>query len=155
MAPGAIVFACANPLPEIWPWDAKEAGARIAGTGRGDFPNQVNNSLVFPALFRGALDVRARQITDDMAIAAAGALAGYAAERGTHEEDIVPRMEEWEVYPRVAVAVGMKAQEQGLARVTLSREQLHERAVRLIGEARSATRLLMSQGLIAPPPRAC
>lgn len=71
MATGAIVFACANPAPEIWPWDAKAAGAAIVATGRGDFPNQVNNSLCFPGIFRGALDVRSRTITDGMAMAAA------------------------------------------------------------------------------------
>jgi malate dehydrogenase (oxaloacetate-decarboxylating) len=78
MARDAIVFACANPLPEIWPWDAKEAGARVVATGRGDFPNQVNNSLGFPAIFRGALDVRAGAITDEMALAAANELARFA-----------------------------------------------------------------------------
>jgi malate dehydrogenase (oxaloacetate-decarboxylating) len=78
MARDAIVFACANPIPEIWPWDAKEAGARIVCTGRSDFANQVNNSLVFPGVFRGALDVRARTITDEMAMAAAHELARCA-----------------------------------------------------------------------------
>ena len=78
MAADAIVFACANPVPEIWPWDATEAGARIVATGRSDFPNQVNNSLGFPGIFRGVLDVRARSITDEMALAAADVLAGYA-----------------------------------------------------------------------------
>ena len=71
MAEDAIVFACANPIPEIWPWEAKEAGARVIVTGRSDFPNQVNNSLVFPGIFRGTLDVKARTITDEMCIAAA------------------------------------------------------------------------------------
>ncbi|MHA1434288.1 MAG: NAD(P)-dependent malic enzyme, partial [Candidatus Heimdallarchaeota archaeon] len=74
MANDSIVYACANPLPEIWPWEAKEAGAKVVGTGRSDFPNQVNNSLGFPAIFRGALDVRASTITDEMCVAAAHAL---------------------------------------------------------------------------------
>lgn len=78
MADDAVVFACANPVPEIWPWEAKEAGARIVATGRSDFPNQINNSLGFPAIFRGALDVRAKTITDEMCIAAAQELARYA-----------------------------------------------------------------------------
>ena len=78
MTPDAIVFACANPVPEIWPWDAKAAGARIVATGRSDCANQVNNSLGFPGIFRGVLDVRARTITDEMAIAAAEALAGLS-----------------------------------------------------------------------------
>ena len=71
MATNSIIFACANPIPEIWPWDAEEAGARIVATGRSDFPNQVNNSLGFPGIFRGVLDVKAKTITDDMCIAAA------------------------------------------------------------------------------------
>ena len=107
MADKSIVFACANPIPEIWPWEAKEAGAHIIATGRSDFPNQVNNSLGFPAIFRGVLDVRAKTVTDDMCIAAAQELAKFAEERGMHEEDILPRMEEWEVYPREAVACAL------------------------------------------------
>ncbi|HDD69848.1 MAG TPA: NADP-dependent malic enzyme, partial [Candidatus Bathyarchaeota archaeon] len=109
MADNAIVFACANPIPEIWPWEAKEAGAKIVATGRSDFPNQVNNSLGFPAIFRGVLDVKAKTVTDDMCIAAAQELAKFAEERGMHEEDILPRMEEWEVFPREAVACALKS----------------------------------------------
>ena len=90
MANDAIIFACANPIPEIWPWDAEEAGARIVATGRSDFPNQVNNSLGFPGIFRGVLDVKAKTITDDMCIAAATELANYAEERGMSEKDILP-----------------------------------------------------------------
>jgi malate dehydrogenase (oxaloacetate-decarboxylating) len=82
MAEDAILFACANPVPEIWPWEAKEAGARIVGTGRSDFPNQINNSLGFPGIFRGVLDVRATTITDEMAVAAAEELACCAEEKG-------------------------------------------------------------------------
>ncbi len=110
MAAQAIVFACANPIPEIWPWEAKEAGVKIIATGRSDFPNQVNNSLVFPGLSPGALDIRARTITDDMAIAVAHELADYARERGIHENSILPTMDEWEVYPRMAVATALQAQ---------------------------------------------
>ena len=86
MAPDAVVFACANPVPEIWPWEASAAGARIVATGRSDFPNQVNNSLGFPAIFRGALDVRARTITDEMCLAAAAEIAAVAADRGLRED---------------------------------------------------------------------
>jgi malate dehydrogenase (oxaloacetate-decarboxylating) len=152
MAGKAIVFACANPVPEIWPWDAREAGAKVVGTGRGDFPNQVNNSLGFPAIFRGTLDVRARTITDEMALAAARELARFAEERGIHEEDIVPRMDEWEVYPRVAAATALKAQEQGVARLSKSGAQLREQASRIICQAAEATQLLMQEGCIPPPP---
>ena len=152
MARDAVVFACANPTPEIWPWEAKEAGARIVCTGRSDFPNQVNNSLVFPGVFRGALDVRARTITDEMAMAAAQELAGWAEKRGMHEEDIVPRMDEWEVFPQVAAATALKAQEQGLAKTMHSRAELHDGAARIIRQAREATQLLMKEGLIPPVP---
>lgn len=94
MASDAVVFACANPVPEIWPWAAKQAGARIVATGRSDFPNQLNNSLVFPGLFRGVLDVRARTITDEMATSVAYELADFAERRSIHDDDILPRMEQ-------------------------------------------------------------
>ncbi len=152
MAKDAIVFACANPIPEIWPWEAKEAGARIVGTGRSDFPNQINNSLGFPGIFRGVLDVRARTITDEMALAAAHELARCAEERGIHEDDIAPRMDEWEVFPREAVATAMKAQEQGIARLKKTRQQLYEEASAIIRQAREATQCLMREGFIAKAP---
>ncbi|MEM1552926.1 MAG: NADP-dependent malic enzyme [Candidatus Bathyarchaeia archaeon] len=152
MADNAIVFACANPIPEIWPWEAKEAGARIVATGRSDFPNQVNNSLGFPAIFRGVLDVKAKTVTDDMCIAAAEELAKFAEERGIHEDDILPRMEEWEVFPREAVACALKSIEQGVARVKLSRQELYERAVSIIKNARESLKVLMREGLIKKPP---
>ncbi len=152
MASNAIVFACANPIPEIWPWEAKEAGASIIATGRNDFPNQVNNSLGFPAIFRGVLDVRAKTVTDDMCIAAAQELAKFAEERGMHEQDILPRMEEWEVYPREAVACALKSIEQGVARIKPSRQELYERAVAIIQNARESTKLLMKEGLIKQMP---
>jgi malate dehydrogenase (oxaloacetate-decarboxylating) len=152
MAENAVLFACANPIPEIWPWDAEAAGARIVATGRSDFPNQVNNSLGFPGIFRGVLDVRAKTVTDDMCIAAAQELAKFAEERGMHENDILPRMEEWEVFPRVAVACALKSIEQGVARVKPSRQELYQRASAIIQNARQSTELLMKHDLIKPPP---
>jgi malate dehydrogenase (oxaloacetate-decarboxylating) len=152
MANDAIIFACANPIPEIWPWEAEDAGARIVATGRSDFPNQVNNSLGFPAIFRGVLDVKAKTITDDMCIAAAKELADYAEERGITEKDILPRMDEWEVFPREAVACALKSIEQGVARVKPSRQELYERASSIIRNARDSTELLMKHGLIKKPP---
>jgi len=152
MASDAIVFACANPVPEIWPEEAKEAGARIVATGRGDFPNQLNNSLAFPGIFRGVFDVRARTVTDNMAVAAAQELAAYAQRRGINEDDIVPRMDEWEVFPRVAVATAMKAQEEGVARLTKDETSLFEEAKQIILSAREATAILMREGIIAPVP---
>jgi len=152
MAKDAIVFVCANPVPEIWPWEAKEAGARIVVTGRSDFPNQVNNSIVFPAVFRGTLDVKARTITDEMCIAAAYEIADCAEDRGIDEENIIPTMAEWEVFIREAVAVAMKAQEQGVARIKASREELTKQAEKMIREARETTALLMKEGFIPPAP---
>ena len=152
MAKQAIVFACANPVPEIWPWEAKEAGAQIVATGRSDFPNQLNNSLVFPGVFRGALDVRATLITEEMATAAAYELAQYACDRGIHEENILPTMDEWEVYPRVAVVTALKAQEQGIARTSKSSEDLAEQATRMIRQARGSTDILMREAMIPPVP---
>lgn len=152
MADDSIVFACANPIPEIWPWDAKDAGARVVATGRSDFPNQVNNSLGFPAIFRGVLDVKAKTITDDMCIAAATELAKCAEERGMNENDILPHMDEWEVFPREAVACAMKSIEQGVARIKPSRQELYERASAIILNARQSTEALMKHGLIKQPP---
>jgi len=152
MAQNAIIFACANPIPEIWPWDAEEAGARIVATGRSDFPNQVNNSLGFPGIFRGVLDVKAKTVTDNMCIAAAEELACYAEERGISEKDILPRMDEWEVFPREAVACALKSIDEGVARVKPSRKELFERASAIIQNARQSTELLMKHGLIRHPP---
>ncbi len=148
----AIVFAGANPIPEIWPWEAKESGARIVATGRSDFPNQVNNSLGFPAIFRGVLDVRAKTVTDEMCIAAGNALAKFAEEKGLHEDYIIPTMDQWEVYPLEAVAAAEQSIKQGVARKILSRNELYERAVNMIKNVREATKLLMEKGLIPSPP---
>jgi malate dehydrogenase (oxaloacetate-decarboxylating) len=152
MADNAVLFACANPIPEIWPWEAEAAGARIVATGRSDFPNQVNNSLGFPAIFRGVLDVKSKTVTDDMCIAAAQELAKFAEERGIHEKDILPRMDEWEVFPREAVACALKSIEQGVARVKPSRQELYQRASAIIQNARQSTHLLMKHDLIKQPP---
>src|SRR6266567_3052292 len=144
----SIVFACANPIPEIWPWEAKEAGAKIVATGRSDFPNQVNNSIGFPAIFRGTLDVRAKMISDEMCIAAAEEIATVAEENGLDEDKIIPPMSEWELFPREASAVGAAAVKQGLARVRLSKKDLYEKATDMITHARKTTELLMRRGLI-------
>ena len=151
MAKDSIVFACANPVPEIWPWEAKDAGATIVATGRSDFPNQVNNSLGFPGIFRGALDVRARTITDDMCFAAAEALAKQIGNR-LDEDHILPTMDDWEVFPREAAAVAMKAQEQGVARLTMSYEELFENARTVIKRSRDLTHMMMSEGYIPEAP---
>jgi len=154
MERNSIVFACSNPVPEIWPWEAKEAGARIVGTGRSDFPNQLNNSLGFPAIFRGALDVRARPIPDEMCLAAAAEIARFGEEKGLDDEHIVPDMQDWDVFPCEAVAVGMKAQEQGLAQVQMTREELFAVSSAKMRHAREMVELLMREGAIAPVPEA-
>lgn len=151
MARDAILFACANPVPEIWPWEAQEAGAVVIGTGRSDFPNQVNNSLGFPGIFRGTLDVRARTITDEMCYAAAQALADHIGDQ-LDPEHVLPTMDDWEIFPREAAAVGMKAQEQGLARIQMSYDELFNRATTIIKRSRDLTHSMMADGFIAKAP---
>jgi len=148
MAKDAMLFACANPIPEIWPWEAKKAGARIVATGRSDFPNQINNSLIFPAVFRGTLDVRASVITDEMCIAAAKTLSECAEKIGLNEDYLIPTMDQTWVYPEVAASVGVKAIEQGVAKLTASREDLVKMAEERIRLAQEMTKLLMKEGLI-------
>jgi malate dehydrogenase (oxaloacetate-decarboxylating) len=152
MAADAIVFACANPVPEIWPNEAREAGARIVASGRCDLPNQVNNSLAFPGIFRGALDVRARKINDRMAIAAAHELAVFARERGLREDAILPTMEEWQVYPRIATATALAAQDEALTESSRTRESLLDEATKKIRAARDHAEALVSSGIIPLPP---
>jgi malate dehydrogenase (oxaloacetate-decarboxylating) len=151
MEKDSIVFACANPVPEIWPWEAKAAGARIVATGRSDFPNQVNNSLGFPGIFRGALDVRARTITDEMCFAAAEALSDHVGDR-LSETMILPNMDDWEVFPREAAAVAMKAQELGVARLELSYDELYQRAHTIIKRSRDLTHRMMEENFIPEAP---
>jgi malate dehydrogenase (oxaloacetate-decarboxylating) len=151
MAKDPVVFACANPVPEIWPWEAQKAGARVIATGRSDFPNQVNNSLGFPGIFRGALDVRARTITDEMCFAAAKALADQVGDC-LDEEHILPNMDDWEVFPRGAAAVALKAQEQGLARIQMTYQEELEHAMTIIRRSRDLTHTMMREGFIAEAP---
>jgi malate dehydrogenase (oxaloacetate-decarboxylating) len=147
----AVVFACANPIPEIWPQEAREAGAAVVATGRSDFPNQVNNSLVFPGIFRGTLDVRARTISDTMCFAAAEALAGRIGDR-LDAEHILPSMEDWDVVPHMAAATGVQAQKEGLARLQAGYQELYEKARSMIQRARELTRMMMREGYIPEPP---
>jgi malate dehydrogenase (oxaloacetate-decarboxylating) len=151
MAKDAIVFACANPIPEIWPWEAQAAGAAIVATGRSDFPNQVNNSLGFPGIFRGTLDVRATTITDPMCVAAAEALAGMAVERGLTRETILPNMDDWEVFPREAAAVAAKAVEEDVARKPMTYDEEFRNASEIIGRSRNLTKTMMADGFITDP----
>ncbi len=153
MAEKSIVFVCANPVPEIYPYAAKEAGAYIVATGRGDFPNQVNNSIGFPGILKGALMVRAKKITDNMAIAAAHSLADYAEKRGISIEDIVPNMNEAEVFPQEAADVAMQAIKDGVARVIITREEAFNKAKADIEHSRSMVNKLTNEGFINEPPQ--
>ncbi len=150
MADDPVIFATANPVPEIWPWEAKEHGVKVFATGRSDFPNQVNNSMGFPAIFRGVLDVRAKTITDEMCIAAATELAKCAEEKGLTEDYIIPNMAEEDVFPREAAAVAMKAIEQGVARIKMSREEEYDNAARIISRSRKLTQSMMDNKFIKP-----
>ncbi len=116
MAPDPVIFACANPTPEIFPEEALAAGARVVGTGRSDYPNQINNVLAFPGIFRGALDVRAREINDAMKVAAAQALADLVPQEELSEKNIIPSAFDKRVVPAVAQAVAQAARETGVAR---------------------------------------
>lgn len=117
MAKDAVIFACANPTPEIFPDDAKAGGARVIATGRSDFPNQINNVLAFPGVFRGAFDVRAKDINDEMKIAAAKALAGLITDEELSADYIIPKAFDKRVGPAVARAVADAARETGVARL--------------------------------------
>ncbi|MBQ8063207.1 MAG: NAD-dependent malic enzyme [Clostridia bacterium] len=117
MAKDAIVFACANPTPEIFPDEAKAAGARVVSTGRSDYPNQINNVLAFPGIFRGTFDVRASDINEDMKMAASLALAGLIADDELSEDYIIPKAFDPRVGPTVAKAVAEAARKSGVARI--------------------------------------
>lgn len=128
----AIVLAMANPTPEIYPDDAKAAGAHIVGTGRSDFPNQVNNVLAFPGIFRGALDVRAKDINDEMKIAAAKAIAEMVSISELREDNILPKCFDKGVGPKVAAAVAEAAIKSGVARLNTTYEEELKKASEII-----------------------
>lgn len=152
MADKPIVFTCANPVPEIYPCTAIEAGAYIVATGRGDFPNQVNNSLGFPGILKGTLMVRARKITDNMAIAAAHAISGFSQKKGISPDKIVPDMDETEVFKEEAAAVAMQAIKDGVARINLTWDEVYSKACKDINQARELTQFMTDHGFIKSPP---
>lgn len=122
-----IIFAMANPAPEILPDIAKAAGAKVVGTGRSDYPNQVNNVLAFPGIFRGALDVRASQINEEMKIAAAYAIASLVSDKERNADYVMPRAFDPRVAPAVAAAVAQAAMDSGVARITVDPEDIAKR----------------------------
>lgn len=126
-----IIFAMANPDPEIMPEDAKEAGAKVIGTGRSDFPNQVNNVLAFPGIFRGAIDVRATRINEPMKAAAAEAIASLITEDELNEDNVIPEVFDARVAPLVASNVANKAMETGVARIDVDPEAVADKTRRL------------------------
>lgn len=144
----AIVFALANPVPEIWPSEAIANGAEIVATGRSDFPNQVNNSLVFPGVFRGALDSRTKRINEQMIVEASNELAKFAEEKGLSTDYIIPRMDQWEVFPRVASAIAYSAVKFGFARISKSKEEFYANALNIISKNRNIIEKLIEIGLI-------
>jgi malate dehydrogenase (oxaloacetate-decarboxylating) len=152
MAPKPIVFVCANPVPEIYPHAAKESGAFIVATGRGDFPNQVNNSLGFPGILKGALLTKARKITDTMAIAAAHSIASFSEKRGISPDNIIATMEETGVFPHEAADVAIQAIKDGVARKTITWQQAYDQTIKDIKETRDLTRMLQETGFIQEPP---
>ncbi|MDR2484618.1 MAG: NADP-dependent malic enzyme [Treponema sp.] len=152
MADKSIVFACANPVPEIWPYAAKEEGAYIVATGRGDFPNQVNNSVCFPGILKGALLVRARKITDNMAIRCAHSIAEFSEKRGIGPDNIIATMEETDVFAGEAADVAQQAIKEGVARVNLTWDQVYNQAKTDITASKALVEDMKKLGHIKEPP---
>lgn len=152
MAKKPIVFVCANPIPEIYPHEAKAYGAFIVATGRGDFPNQINNSLGFPGILKGASIVQASKITDEMVISASHAIAETARKRKVNPDNIMPTMSEWLVFANTAKAVGVEAIKQGVASKKISAGKIYKKAYEDIKLSRKTFNLLMDKGIIKKPP---
>ncbi len=153
MSRDSIVFSLANPVPEIYPAEALEAGAAVAATGRGDFPNQVNNALAFPGILKGALAARAKGISDGMAISASRALAGCAARGGISRERILPGVDDLEVAPAVAAAVAAEAAAEGLARKPVDPDSVARETAESIASVRRACDALADSGAVERVPR--
>lgn len=134
----AIIFAMANPVPEIMPTDAKQAGAAVIGTGRSDFPNQVNNVLAFPGIFRGALDVHATDINEEMKLAAVYAIANLVSPEELSADKVIPAPFDPRVAPQVAAAVAKAAMETGVARKTVDPEEVRGKTIRLTSALQKA-----------------
>ena len=141
-----VIFALANPVPEIWPHVAKEGGAKIVATGRGDFPNQINNSLVFPGVFRGVLDARAKGVNFSIMVKASYEIANFVPE--LNDDNIVPKMTDTDLYPQVASAVAKATSDEGLARRNGSKKMFYDIARDIIEENRRIFRKLMDDKLI-------
>jgi len=148
MAKKPIVFSLANPVPEIMPQDALKAGAAVVATGRGDFPNQVNNCLAFPGVFRGVLDARAAKITDTMCVAAARAIAECARKKGLRADRIVPAIDDMEAAASCAAKIAAAAITENLAANVRPEGWFYDRAVELISRARRESEAKISAGIV-------
>ena len=148
-----VVFACANPVPEIYPYLAKQAGARVVATGRGDYPNQLNNSLGFPGILKGVLLCRASKITDKMAITASYAIAEFSEKKGISEDKIITKMSDTNLFPFVASKVGLCAIEQGVAKKVLTENQIYKTAKEDIYLAQKTLKVLTKRVLLKKPPK--
>ncbi len=148
MAKNPVVFSLANPVPEILPDVAKKAGAVVVATGRGDFPNQVNNCLVFPPLFRGVLDCRATTITDGMCVAAAQSLSGYARKKGLRADRIVPTMDDTEAFVNCAAKTAAAAVREGVAQIEKPEGWFYDRAFKLISRAKAEMTAKIKSGVV-------
>ena len=151
MAKKAIVFACANPVPEIYPEQALKAGAFIIGTGRGDFENQINNSLCFPGILKGVLLCKAKKITDTMALAAAKAIAKRAQNTTFDRHHILPDKTDLEIYPLQAAAVAAQAQKEGLAQEKISPKQVYKLVKQEMLSRQKINTFLIKSGFIKKP----
>ncbi len=148
MGDGAVVFALSNPVPEIMPEEARAGGAAVVATGRSDYPNQVNNSLGFPAIFRGMLDVRAKGINVSMMLAASQEIARFAEEKGLNANSIMPTMQDDDLFPREAVAVARAAMDTGMARTKIGLDELRRETQERLSRVRKTMQLAIREGLI-------
>ncbi len=153
MAEKPIAFLCANPVPEIYPEIAKEKGAFIIATGRGDYPNQVNNSLCFPSILKGAMLCRARTITDTMALAASKAIAKRAQDLGLKQNFILPLMQDEELYPLTAKAVAAQAIKEKLNQIKITPAEVYKIVKQDILQNKRETELLTKKDFITPLPK--
>lgn len=153
MSKNPIAFLCANPVPEIYPEVAKEHGAFIVATGRGDYPNQVNNSLCFPSILKGAILCRAKTITDTMALAASKAIAKRAQDLGLKQDFILPLMQDKEVYPLTAKYVAAQAIKEGLNQIKITPAEVYKKVKQDIEQNKKELAVLISKGLIKKLPQ--
>jgi len=153
MAPKSIVFACANPVPEIYPYAAKEAGAFIVATGRGDFHNQVNNSVCFPGILKGVLSVRANKITDSMAINAAKSIASFSESKGISPDKIIASMDENELFAKLAADTAVCAIKEKTAAIETDYETVYSSVMEETARVRKSIELLFDSGIIKELPK--